>query len=117
MSVFNDDKEYQDVVINTGTTFSNAVQLKRDTLVGVRIPSTFVAATEGPIRIQESQFEAGPFSTVNFLNAGASYSVTAGETLGIPANNAACARWVRIALQNAPAATRTLTLITRNLGG
>ncbi len=103
---------YQEVTILSGQNVSSAIDLVRNTIVGVRIPTGFDG---GAITIEESNTIAGTYSKINPLGQGAFYTVTAGETLGIPANNAACASFARISCASNVSANRTLTVITRTV--
>lgn len=104
---------YQTVTIPINQTDSDYVQLARNTIVGIRMPSAFTGTS---ITILESDSSGGVYSPINPSGNGATYTVTAGQTIGIPANNAACALFAKVRSSSAEASAREIVIITRTIG-
>lgn len=103
---------YQTVTIPSGQTDSDAIELVRNSIVGVRIPAAFTGTT---ISILESNSATGTFNPISPAGGAATYAAAVNTTIGIPFDNAACAMFCRIRSGSAEAANRTLTVITRTI--
>lgn len=101
---------YQTVTILSGQTDSNAIDLQGHTVVGLRMPAAFTGAT---VTLMEAKLPGDTFSPINPSGVGATYPVTASQTIGIPSNNAACASQLKIRSSSSEAADRSIIVISR----
>ena len=106
-------KSHETITIQANQRLSEQFFLKRDTIVGIRIPEEFTGTN---ITILESPDpQRIPFSEISPLGLGGSYPAVRGRTIGIPANNAACAIYAQIRSDAVEAANRELIIITRTV--